>query len=803
MLELGADQATAGDQVSVCASGSSPGGLETPVEPFGQAVADDGGAIANATQNAIGTGKRATEVSDPRLKALYAAKTAYAVNDALGAFNGADFADSAEDIQKGAAAVQVGIGASSASSKTTSYDEIARGSLIRSQGDVTIAATGGDLNIIGSEIAGKNVALAAANNLNVLSQVEKHTLKSDSKNAGGGVGVQFGTDGFGIYVEASGGNSKGRGNGLTHAESSIKADNVLTLLAGNDATIRGAQLTGDSVLAAIGGNLRIESEQDTDDYASKNMQASGKVVFGAGVSGSASYSQGKVDSHYKSVNEISGISAGSGGFDITVGGNTHLKGGVIASTADASKNILDTGTLTYEHLTNEAKYKASQIGVSASMDYDEDFTGGAGGGLSGLGFSSDKSKSETQAGIAQGQIIVRDGPEDFAGLDRSPTMDNQSLKPVFDEKKVAEQMELGQVMGAVGMRAAGDLADSMNWGEGSAERTLLHGAVAAATSALGGGNAMDGALGATAAQLAGGPILDYLANHGVDPNSEEGKTIMRLAVAALGATVGGADGGINALNGENFNRQLHEDEKALARKLAADSNGAYTVRQIEDALRMSGNTKTAETALTGLLVPIDDNMKLEDFEGWKLMTSPDGTQNYLIQDLPSTIPNGLATYITEKTGGEKSPYAWHEGNAPKTLWERPSVPWGTPVPDYIVVAGSGLGIGGALIFDTRNFALYGGPMAVAPVRPSVSTSAGWILMPMGLESEEKAQRTAKFLSGAGIGVTGCYSLCLGVNHSIGGATAVEVGVGLGTGGRPNLSNSGGSISAGATGKITP
>ena len=545
------------------------------------------GAVANATQNAIGTGMRASEVSDPRLKALYAAKTAYAMQDTMGALAGptGSIAKNADDIQHQAAALQIGIGASSASSKVTTYDETARGSSIRSAGDITIAATGGDLNIIGSDVAGKNVALAAANNLNVLSQVEKHTVKSESKNAGGGVGIQLGTDGFGIYVEASGGKSKGHGNGLTHAESMIKADNVLTLLAGNDATIKGAQLAGDSVLAAIGGNLHIESEQDTDDYASKNMQASGKVVFGAGVSGSASYSQGKVDSHYKSVNEISGISAGSGGFDITVGGNTHLKGGVIASTADASKNILDTGSLTIEHLENEAKYKASQFGISGGTSFDQNMVGAAGAGLSAAIPVGDKSSSQTQAGIAQGQIIVRDGPADLTSLDRAPTMDNQTLKPIFDEKKVAERMELGQVAGEVGMRAAGDLADSMNWSEDSAQRTLLHGAVAAATSALGGGNALDGALGATAGHLASGPILDFLANNGVDPNSEEGKTLMRLAMAAVGSAVGGADGGINALNGENFNRQLHVKETNWVKENAARYAAMHPGMSEDDALR--------------------------------------------------------------------------------------------------------------------------------------------------------------------------------------------------------------------------
>ncbi|WP_425478298.1 hemagglutinin repeat-containing protein, partial [Frateuria defendens] len=48
----------------------------------------------------------------------------------------------------------------------------------------------------------------------------------------------------------------------------VDATNRLSLVAGNDATLQGAQLTGNQVVAAIGHHLNVISEQDTDDYAS-------------------------------------------------------------------------------------------------------------------------------------------------------------------------------------------------------------------------------------------------------------------------------------------------------------------------------------------------------------------------------------------------------------------------------------------------------------------------------------------------------------------------------------------------------
>lgn len=64
-------------------------------------------------------------------------------------------------------------------------------------------------------------------------------------------------------------------------------------------------------------------------------------------------------STFDSVAEQSGIFAGAGGFDVTVGNHTQLNGGAIGSTASADKNSLDTGTLSYTNIDNNADYKVS------------------------------------------------------------------------------------------------------------------------------------------------------------------------------------------------------------------------------------------------------------------------------------------------------------------------------------------------------------------------------------------------------------------------------------------------------------
>ncbi len=153
------------------------------------------------------------------------------------------------------------------------------GSTIRSQGDVSIVATAGDLNIIGSQVRGDNVALAARDNITLRSEAEDHTQSSKNKSGSGEIGFSIGAQ-TGWYVSASTAKGKGSGNGTTHVETVVDADRNLTVISGKDTTLQGAQLSGDKVVASIGGNLSIISEQDTDDYASKQTQADGTFLCG-------------------------------------------------------------------------------------------------------------------------------------------------------------------------------------------------------------------------------------------------------------------------------------------------------------------------------------------------------------------------------------------------------------------------------------------------------------------------------------------------------------------------------------------
>jgi len=107
--------------------------------------------------------------------------------------------------------------------------------------------------------------------------------------------------------------------------------------------------------------LNIASVQDTMASAAHQESSGGGFAISQG-GGSASFSHTNANANgsYAGVNEQAGIQAGDGGFNISVKGNTDLKGAVIAGDADASRNNLSTGTLTFSDIQNQSSYDATR-----------------------------------------------------------------------------------------------------------------------------------------------------------------------------------------------------------------------------------------------------------------------------------------------------------------------------------------------------------------------------------------------------------------------------------------------------------
>ncbi|WP_157916195.1 hemagglutinin repeat-containing protein, partial [Escherichia coli] len=206
-----------------------------------------------------------------------------------------------------------------------------------------------------------------------------------------------------------------KGNGTTWTETMLDAGKNVSLTSGRDTTLSGAQVSGEKVTADVGNNLTISSLQDSDRYDSRqnSVAAGGSFTFGSmSGSGYASISQDKIKSNYDSVREQSGIYAGKDGFDVTVGNHTQLNGAVIASTATDDKNSINTNTLGWSDIHNQADYKASHTGISlsggsgmsASQMVASNAIAGAANALTGMSGSSGHAEGTTSSAISGGNL---------------------------------------------------------------------------------------------------------------------------------------------------------------------------------------------------------------------------------------------------------------------------------------------------------------------------------------------------------------------------------------------------------------
>ncbi|MBD2798488.1 hemagglutinin repeat-containing protein [Xenorhabdus sp. 18] len=288
------------------------------------------------------------------------------------------------------------------------------------------------------------------------------TTRGENSSKGGsvGVGLTAGQGGYGIKFSASVNKGKGHetGDGVTHSETLIDAGNQVSLKAGQDTTLKGAQVSGEKVTADVGRNLHLQSEQDKDNYDAKqeNVSAGASFTYGS-MSGSASVnaSRDKIHSQYDSVNEQTGIFAGKGGFDIKVGEHTQLDGAVIASTADKDKNRLETGTLGFSDIENKAEYQSEHqsVGISTGGAVGSQLASNMASNMLAGSNKSDSKSSTTHAAVSDGAITIRDADKQqqaVSALSRDTDNAANSLSPIFDKEKEQQRLAQAQAIAQIG-----------------------------------------------------------------------------------------------------------------------------------------------------------------------------------------------------------------------------------------------------------------------------------------------------------------------------------------------------------------
>ncbi|EEW3744114.1 hemagglutinin [Escherichia coli] len=359
-------------------------------------------------------------------------------------------------------------------SQQHSESDTVSGSTLNAGNNLSVVATGknrgdnrGDIVIAGSQLkAGGNTSLDAANDILLSGAANTQKTTGRNSSSGGGVGVSIGAggNGAGISVFAGVNAAKGseKGNGTEWTETTTDSGKTVTINSGRDTVLNGAQVNGNRIIADVGHDLLISSQQDTSKYDSKqtSVAAGGSFTFGSMTgSGYIAASRDKMKSRFDSVAEQTGMFAGDGGFDITVGKHTQLDGAVIASTATPDKNHLDTGTLGFSDLHNEADYKVSHSGISLSGggSFGDKFQGNMPGGMISAGGHSGHAEGTTQAAVAEGTITIRDRDnqkQNLANLSRDPAHANDSISPIFDKEKEQRRLQTVGLISDIGSQVA-------------------------------------------------------------------------------------------------------------------------------------------------------------------------------------------------------------------------------------------------------------------------------------------------------------------------------------------------------------
>ncbi|WP_369057556.1 hemolysin, partial [Burkholderia gladioli] len=233
----------------------------------------------------------------------------------------------------------------------------------------------------------------------------------------------------------------------------------------------------------------------------------------------------------------------------------------------------------------------------------------------------------------------------------------------------ADMMAAASAAGEAVSRRIGDYADKMMkeaasngdkagvdaWKEGGANRALMQGAGAALVTGLAGGNAVGGAAGAAIASIASGKLNELSgAIAGSDPtgyanmNQALGNIVANALTTGAGAAVGGESGAFSGYNVDRFNRQLHTEEKALAKQLAEKSKGEYTQAQIEDQMRIMGVSDARDGAVApGTSEELNGRAPSDPSAGWLNTGLSNENGNPLIIQVMSEANPALQNFIME------------------------------------------------------------------------------------------------------------------------------------------------------------
>ncbi|WP_051680568.1 hemagglutinin repeat-containing protein [Vibrio rhizosphaerae] len=326
--------------------------------------------------------------------------------------------------------------------------------------NVTIEAghqTGQSATVQGSVIHADDTLAVSGNQVNLLASDEQSSNTNGSESAHVGASVTLFGANSGVNLDASYSRNESVSQSQTHTNSVLSADHI-RITSDGDTDVNGADVAANEQLdMSVGGDLNVASVQNR--YSSTNH--GGSVSGGVGLSG-GDVGKGGAVSGFDHAGNLQGVNSGvnlsngrshsretmltritSGGdANITVGGNTDIKGATIATVnedgSDTGRLHLETGTLSYTDLSNTRDTSSRNAGVSSSVSIGPDKDGAtqidASRNSSRYQYTNQSGyhKSKTLATVGQGELRIEDthNSDDTERLNRDITSTTKDLYSV-------------------------------------------------------------------------------------------------------------------------------------------------------------------------------------------------------------------------------------------------------------------------------------------------------------------------------------------------------------------------------------
>lgn len=315
--------------------------------------------------------------------------------------------------------------------------------------------------ISGSHLNAENDLYIDTGALRITSSENFNRYDSDTEEINGSISMTMYGAASGPQIALGYGNNHSDSSSVTQNNATLNANSV-TISTTGDTGISGGNIHATDLLSiAVGGNLNVESQKDTYNSSSNNINVSGG--FGLGGNGDmANTSFGaRTGSGIASANGAFGSGSGrirtkqtvlssltGGKVNIETAGNTHIKGALISSGVyDETASFTDTGnlnlktdTLTFINSSNTTYSTSESFNFGTNVSFGGETENSRPGpdtniniNTSNLGYASSlrNTKTKTLATIGQGNLEIGnpEGSDDLEKLNRDSSA---AVKDLYD-----------------------------------------------------------------------------------------------------------------------------------------------------------------------------------------------------------------------------------------------------------------------------------------------------------------------------------------------------------------------------------